>query len=79
MSSDEPRGRFSASVAIPVEAHQPMREAIAPNLSSFNAASDVKGFIVVALGADFYEVRTDLAAELAGNWMLSLGAEMKDG
>ena len=63
-------------VVIPMSAHRPMREAIAPNLSMFNTAADVTGFIVVALGDDAYELRTDLPPDLARQWLLALAAEM---
>ena len=63
---------------IPMEAHQPMREAIAPQLSMFNAASDVEGFIVVALGEDAYEVRTDLSPRLAREWLLFLAGQITE-
>ena len=67
------------ALVIPLEAHQPMREAIAPQLSMFNAAADVEGFIVVALGEDAYEVRTDLSPALTREWLLFLADQMAEG
>jgi hypothetical protein len=65
-------------LVIPVEAHQPMREAIAPQLSMFNAAGDVTAFIVVALSEDTYEVRTDLSPRLAREWLLFLADQITE-
>lgn len=68
----------SPVLVIPLESHEPMREVIAPNLAMFNSAADVAGFIVIALGPDSYEVRTDLPPAFAREWLLGLAAEMGD-
>lgn len=62
----------------PREAHQLMREAIAPCLSMYNSAADVAAFIVVAVGAGTYELRTDLQPDVARQWLLLLAAEIEE-
>lgn len=61
-------------LVIPRESHEPMRQAIAPNLSSFNSPADVKGFIVIAIGDGryAYEMRTDLHPADARSWLLGI-------
>lgn len=62
--------RGDTILAIPQESHRPMREAIAPCLSLFNAPADIKGFIVIAVGADDYEMRTDMCPAEAQAWLM---------